>query len=241
MRGVFGFVVATSLGLGLGVAQAATVNILAAENFYGNVAEQVGGPEVDVANILTNPDQDPHLFEVSASTARRVGNAEVVIFNGVGAVIAGLLASRPTGGQTFSSCAGVAPSPSAVHLSHGRASTLDLNLNMKRSSSLERKSQREALSGFQRLLQSFQHDMGTARFQNRQRTTWSNLDRRDWVHPVDSVLDGKNMQCHLACNRRSSRDKLIGLRAVIADAHVCSTIREVITSRRQSPGMLNLN
>jgi zinc/manganese transport system substrate-binding protein len=80
MRGVLGFVVATALGLA--AARAATLNILAAENFYGDVAEQLGGPEVEVASILTNPDQDPHLFEVSASTARKVAGAKIVIFNG---------------------------------------------------------------------------------------------------------------------------------------------------------------
>ena len=99
MRGVFGFVVATSLGLA--VAQAATVNILAAENFYGNVAEQIGGPEVDVASILTNPDQDPHLFEVSASTARKVAGAEIVIFNGAGydPWMVKLLSASPAAGR----------------------------------------------------------------------------------------------------------------------------------------------
>lgn len=99
MRGVFGFVVATSLGLA--VAQAATVNILAAENFYGNVAEQIGGPEVDVASILTNPDQDPHLFEVSASTARKIAGAEIVIFNGAGydPWMVKLLSASPAAGR----------------------------------------------------------------------------------------------------------------------------------------------
>lgn len=99
MRGVFGFAVATSLGLA--VAQAATVNILAAENFYGNVAEQIGGPEVDVGSILTNPDQDPHLFEVSASTARKVAGAEIVIFNGAGydPWMVKLLSASPTAGR----------------------------------------------------------------------------------------------------------------------------------------------
>jgi zinc/manganese transport system substrate-binding protein len=99
VRGVFGFVVATSLGLA--VAQAATVNILAAENFYGNVAEQIGGPEVDVASILTNPDQDPHLFEVSASTARKIAGAEIVIFNGAGydPWMVKLLSASPAAGR----------------------------------------------------------------------------------------------------------------------------------------------
>ncbi|HXP75869.1 MAG TPA: zinc ABC transporter substrate-binding protein [Stellaceae bacterium] len=73
------------LALGLGaatVARAEPIAIVAAENFYGDVAEQVGGANVKVTSILTNPDQDPHLFEASASTARELAAARIVIYNG---------------------------------------------------------------------------------------------------------------------------------------------------------------
>jgi zinc/manganese transport system substrate-binding protein len=59
------------------------INVVAAENFYGDVAAQVGGDKVAVASILSNPDQDPHLFEASASTAKALAAAKVVIVNGV--------------------------------------------------------------------------------------------------------------------------------------------------------------
>jgi zinc/manganese transport system substrate-binding protein len=42
------------------------VRIVAAENFYGDVARQIGGDDVAVTSILSSPDQDPHLFEASA-------------------------------------------------------------------------------------------------------------------------------------------------------------------------------
>ena len=64
------------------IALAEPVTIVAAENFYGDVAKQLGGADVSVTSILTNPDQDPHLFEASASTARRIAEARIVIFNG---------------------------------------------------------------------------------------------------------------------------------------------------------------
>jgi len=64
------------------IALAEPVTIVAAENFYGDVAKQLGGADVGVASILSNPDQDPHLFEASASTARRIAEARIVIFNG---------------------------------------------------------------------------------------------------------------------------------------------------------------
>jgi zinc/manganese transport system substrate-binding protein len=74
------------LGLALALtpltALAEPVTIVAAENFYGDVAKQLGGADVSVTSILSNPDQDPHLFEASASTARRIAEARIVIFNG---------------------------------------------------------------------------------------------------------------------------------------------------------------
>ena len=39
--------------------------VVAAENFYGDIARQIGGDRVDVTSIMSNPDQDPHLFETS--------------------------------------------------------------------------------------------------------------------------------------------------------------------------------
>jgi len=63
-------------------ARAAPLQIVAAENFYGDIARQIGGDNVAVASILANPDQDPHEFEVSASTARALADAAIVIYNG---------------------------------------------------------------------------------------------------------------------------------------------------------------
>ncbi len=60
------------------------VGIVAAENFYGDVARQIGGKDVTVRSILSNPDQDPHLFEVSPSVGRQVAAARIVIYNGIG-------------------------------------------------------------------------------------------------------------------------------------------------------------
>lgn len=37
-----------------------------------------------VTSILSNPDQDPHLFEASPSVVRKLSDANVVIYNGVG-------------------------------------------------------------------------------------------------------------------------------------------------------------
>lgn len=61
---------------------AAGIAVVAAENFYGDVARQVGGDLVSVTSILSNPDQDPHLFEADPSTARALKAARVTISNG---------------------------------------------------------------------------------------------------------------------------------------------------------------
>ena len=72
------------LVLWLGPAVAAPISIVAAENFCGDIAGQIGGSHVDVVSILSNPDQDPHLFEASPSTARALSGANIVIMNGAG-------------------------------------------------------------------------------------------------------------------------------------------------------------
>src|ERR1700731_209239 len=59
------------------------VSIVAAENFYGDIAKQIGGPDGKVTSILSNPDQDPHLFEVSPSVGRDVSAARIVVYNGI--------------------------------------------------------------------------------------------------------------------------------------------------------------
>jgi zinc/manganese transport system substrate-binding protein len=58
------------------------IAVVTAENFYGDVAARIGGDRVAVSSILSNPDQDPHLFEVSPSIVRDVAAAQVVIYNG---------------------------------------------------------------------------------------------------------------------------------------------------------------
>jgi zinc/manganese transport system substrate-binding protein len=68
--------------VGIATAVAAPLNIVAAENFYGDIARQLGGGAVAVTSILSNPDQDPHEFEASPSTARALAGARLVIYNG---------------------------------------------------------------------------------------------------------------------------------------------------------------
>lgn len=76
------FILAAILVSLASAATAAPTAIVAAENFYGDVAAQIGGTAVAVSSILSNPDQDPHLFEASPSTARQIAAARLVVYNG---------------------------------------------------------------------------------------------------------------------------------------------------------------
>ena len=58
------------------------IAVVAAENFYGDIARQIGGDRVAVVNIMNNPDQDPHLFETTPSIVRQLAAAQIVIING---------------------------------------------------------------------------------------------------------------------------------------------------------------
>jgi zinc/manganese transport system substrate-binding protein len=60
------------------------LDVVAAENVYGNIAAQIGGSHVSVTSILTDPNADPHLFEPGTSSGLAVAKAKVVLQNGLG-------------------------------------------------------------------------------------------------------------------------------------------------------------
>jgi zinc/manganese transport system substrate-binding protein len=71
--------------------------IVAAENFYGDIAHQLGGDHVTVTSILSNPNIDPHEYESNVQDAIAVAQARLVIANGGGydSWIDHLLAAAP--------------------------------------------------------------------------------------------------------------------------------------------------
>jgi zinc/manganese transport system substrate-binding protein len=60
------------------------VRIVAAENFWGSIAAQLGGDKASVQSIISNPAQDPHSYEPTAQDARALATAQLAILNGVG-------------------------------------------------------------------------------------------------------------------------------------------------------------
>ncbi|QNE17394.1 ABC transporter substrate-binding protein [Kribbella qitaiheensis] len=79
-----------------------TIQVVAAENFWGSIATQLGGDHVKVTSIISNPDADPHDYEPTAADARTVAGAQFTIVNGIGydAWADKLLAANPTDGRT---------------------------------------------------------------------------------------------------------------------------------------------
>ncbi|MYW48463.1 zinc ABC transporter substrate-binding protein [Streptomyces sp. SID161] len=79
-----------------------TIQVVAAENFWGSIASQLGGSHVKVTSIITNPNTDPHDYEPTAAAARTVAGAQYTIVNGIGydAWADKLLAANPGGGRT---------------------------------------------------------------------------------------------------------------------------------------------
>jgi zinc/manganese transport system substrate-binding protein len=66
------------------VVRPGTIAVVAAENEYGNVAAQIGGADVSVTSVESNPNTDPHSYEVSPDVAQEIGSAQVVVQNGIG-------------------------------------------------------------------------------------------------------------------------------------------------------------
>jgi zinc/manganese transport system substrate-binding protein len=60
------------------------INVVAAENFYGDMVKQLGGSHVSVTSILSDPNIDPHQYESNAQTAIQVSKAKLVIENSGG-------------------------------------------------------------------------------------------------------------------------------------------------------------
>jgi zinc/manganese transport system substrate-binding protein len=86
------------------------IAVVAAENFYGDIARQIGGDRVSVISIVNNPDQDPHLFETTPGIARQIAAAQIVVLNGANydSWMDKLLVAAPRNNRTVITAAGLA-------------------------------------------------------------------------------------------------------------------------------------
>jgi len=84
---MFAVLALTAVGQGRALAQSAsplTIKAVGVENEYADVISQIGGKYVQVMAIETDPNTDPHTFEVSPKIATQLATADLVVENGIG-------------------------------------------------------------------------------------------------------------------------------------------------------------
>jgi len=96
------FLAALALLVSAPGAAAAPFRVVAAENFWGSIADQLAGSKAAVTSIVVNPNTDPHSYSPSAGDARTLAGAKLAIVNGIGydTWASQLLAANPVSGRT---------------------------------------------------------------------------------------------------------------------------------------------
>jgi len=91
----------TTSGGASGGTSGGTLHVVAAENFWGSIAAQLGGNKVSVDSIITSPNTDPHSYEPTAADARTFATGKMVIVDGIGydPWATQLLAANPVSGR----------------------------------------------------------------------------------------------------------------------------------------------
>lgn len=99
------------------------IKIVAAENFYGDIAKQLGGGRVAVKSIISNPNVDPHEYESSVEDSISIARAGVVIENGLGydTWMDKLISASPSPERTVITAGKIAPHllPDNPHVWYG--------------------------------------------------------------------------------------------------------------------------
>ena len=99
------------------------ISVVAAENFYGDIVQQLGAGHVSVVSILSDPNVDPHEFEFSVQNGMEVSKAQLVIENGADydTWMDKLLSASPNPNRIVLTAANVAsnPLPDNPHLWYG--------------------------------------------------------------------------------------------------------------------------
>lgn len=60
------------------------VDIITSTNIYANIAKNIVGKHGKVEAVINNGDTDPHDFEPTTGSAKKIANANIVIANGLG-------------------------------------------------------------------------------------------------------------------------------------------------------------
>jgi zinc/manganese transport system substrate-binding protein len=167
---------ATLSGCGGSATTNGKLDVVAAENVYGDIAAQIGGSHVSVTSILTDPNADPHLFEPGTSNGLAVAKAKVLLQNGLGydAFMAKLEASAPSSDRitvTIAYVLGVHGKDSNPHLWYdvpglGRIAGAIAGA-LERADPRHASAYRAGLSSFERSLGPLRREVATIRAQSR--------------------------------------------------------------------------
>jgi zinc/manganese transport system substrate-binding protein len=93
----------TAPGSASSAASGGKITVVAAENFWGSIAAQLGGTKVTETSIITNPQTDPHSYEATAADARTIAGAQLFVQNGIGydsSWAPGLVSANPNSART---------------------------------------------------------------------------------------------------------------------------------------------
>jgi zinc/manganese transport system substrate-binding protein len=60
------------------------IHVVAAENFWGSIAAQLGGAHAAVRSIIRAPGTDPHSYEPTAADGIAIARSQMAIVNGIG-------------------------------------------------------------------------------------------------------------------------------------------------------------
>lgn len=60
------------------------VRVVASTDVYGSIVSAIGGSDVQVTSIITDPDRDPHSYEADAQNQLALSRAALVVENGAG-------------------------------------------------------------------------------------------------------------------------------------------------------------
>jgi len=84
-----------------GASATGKLQVVAAENFWGSIASQLGGSKVAVSSIIVNPNTDPHSYEATASDGAAIARSQMAIVNGVAydGWASRLIAANPSSGR----------------------------------------------------------------------------------------------------------------------------------------------
>jgi len=146
----------------------ASIPVVAAENFYGDIVQQLGAGHVSVRSILSDPNVDPHEYESNLQDSIAVSGAALVIENGADydTWMEKLLAASPSSSRIVLVAADLAPRrlPDNPHIWYGvddiQAVAQAITSALKKIDPADGQAYGAALTAFQQSLVPLQQKIG---------------------------------------------------------------------------------